>query len=77
MLGDRRHRFDSLADDFRALLGVLVGLAFLNTLGTDETIAVIAMMTILLGFGGTLWIAGKRVQMREAREMGVSPNPVQ
>jgi hypothetical protein len=35
------------------------------------------MMTILLGFGGTLWIAGKRVQMREAREMGVSPNPVQ
>jgi hypothetical protein len=58
-------------------LGVLVGLAFLNTLGTDETIAVIAMMTILLGFGGTLWIAGKRVQMREAREMGVSPNPVQ
>ena len=53
-------------------LGVLVALAFLNTLGTEETIAVIAMMTILLGFGGTLWIAGKRVQMREARELALS-----
>jgi hypothetical protein len=57
-------------------LGVLVGLAFLNTLGTGETVAVIAMMTILLGFGGTLWIAGKRVQMREAREMSPASNPV-
>ena len=53
-------------------LGVLVGLAFLNTLGTSETIAVVEMMTILLGFGGTLWIAGKRIQMREAREMALA-----
>jgi hypothetical protein len=49
-------------------LGVLVSLAFLNTLQSGETIAVLAMMTILLGFGGTLWIAGKRVQMRDAQE---------
>jgi uncharacterized SAM-binding protein YcdF (DUF218 family) len=53
-------------------LGVLVGLAFLNTLQTSETIAVVAMMTILLGFGGTLWIAGKRVKMREARELATA-----
>ncbi len=53
-------------------LGVLVGLAFLNTLESGETIAVLAMMTILLGFGGTLWIAGKRVQMREARELALA-----
>jgi Na+/proline symporter len=48
-------------------LGVLVSLAFLNTLQSSEAIAVVAMMTILLGFGGTLWIAGKRVQIREAK----------
>jgi hypothetical protein len=48
-------------------LGVLVSLAFLNTLQSGEIIAVLAMMTILLGFGGTLWIAGKRVQRREAQ----------
>ncbi len=48
-------------------LGVLVSLAFLNTLQSGEVIAVLAMMTILLGFGGTLWIAGKRVQMQEAK----------
>jgi Na+/proline symporter len=48
-------------------LGVLVSLAFLNTLQSGETIAVLAMMTILLGFGGTLWVAGKRVQMRDAQ----------
>jgi solute:Na+ symporter, SSS family len=56
-------------------LGVLVGLAFLNTLETGEVVAVLAMMTILLGFGGTLWIAGKRVQMREARELAAAAGP--
>jgi SSS family solute:Na+ symporter len=54
-------------------LGVLVGLAFLNTLQSSEAIAVIAMMTILLGFGGTLWIAGRRVQMREAKIAALTP----
>jgi len=37
---------------------------------------VVAMMTILLGFGGTLWIAGIRVQRRDAREVQASPDPV-
>ena len=58
-------------------LGVLVALAFLNQLQTSEAIAVVAMMTILLGFGGTLWIAGIRVQRREARDMQASAEPVQ
>ena len=56
-------------------LGVLVALAFLNQLQTSEAIAVTAMMTILLGFGGTLWIAGIRVQRREHR-MQASAEPV-
>jgi SSS family solute:Na+ symporter len=49
-------------------LGVLVSLAFLNTIQTSETIAVAAMVSILLGFGGSLWIAGQRVKAREAAE---------
>ena len=57
-------------------LGVLVALAFLNQLQTSEAIAVVAMMTILLGFGGTLWIAGIRVQRRE-NQMQASAEPVQ
>ena len=55
-------------------LGILVSLAFLNTLQSGEIIAVLAMMTILLGFGGTLWIAGKRVQMRDAQAAAASIN---
>ncbi|HUI10422.1 MAG TPA: hypothetical protein VL221_08845 [Bacteroidota bacterium] len=57
-------------------LGVLVSLAFLNQMQTSEAIAVVAMMTILLGFGGTLWIAGVRVARREARDTAASAGPV-
>jgi len=57
-------------------LGVLVALAFLNQLQTSEAVAVVAMMTILLGFGGTLWIAGIRVQRRDAREVQASAGTV-
>jgi Na+/proline symporter len=49
-------------------LGLLVSMAFLNSLGTTEAIAVSAMVSILLGFGGTLWLAGRRVAAREAAE---------
>jgi len=49
-------------------LGILVSMAFLNSLGTTEAIAVSAMVSILLGFGGTLWLAGRRVAAREAAE---------
>lgn len=47
-------------------LGILVCFAFLNTMKSTEMIAVSAMITILLGFGGFLWIAGKRTEAREA-----------
>jgi SSS family solute:Na+ symporter len=47
-------------------MGLLVSAAFFTQLTTKEAIALVAMTTILLGFGGTLWIAGKRAEWKEA-----------
>lgn len=49
-------------------LGFLVSAAFFTHLEQLEFIAVIAMVTILWGFGGSLWIFGKKAEKKEAEE---------
>jgi len=49
-------------------MGMLVSVAYFTKLEQLEFIAVTAMVLILWGFGGTLWILGKRAEQRDARE---------
>ena len=49
-------------------MGILVSMAYFTKLEQLEFIAVTAMVLILWGFGGTLWILGKRIEQRDARE---------
>lgn len=46
-------------------LGFLVSMAYLTGLQPLEFVAVTAMVLILWGFGGTLWIYGKRAEKKE------------
>jgi SSS family solute:Na+ symporter len=49
-------------------LGILVSMAYFTHLEELEIIAVTAMVIILLCFGGSLWILGKRSEWREEQE---------
>jgi UDP-N-acetylmuramyl pentapeptide phosphotransferase/UDP-N-acetylglucosamine-1-phosphate transferase len=49
-------------------LGILVSMSFFTKLEGLEIYAVVAMVAILLGFGGTLWIMGKRTEWKEEQE---------
>ncbi|MBI3787672.1 MAG: hypothetical protein HY276_05375 [Ignavibacteriales bacterium] len=49
-------------------LGLLVSVAFFTSLTGLETVAVAAMVTVLLGFGGSLWIFGKKAERKDAEE---------
>jgi hypothetical protein len=49
-------------------MGILVSMAYFTRLEQLEFIAVTAMVLILWGFGGTLWILGKRAEQKDARE---------
>jgi hypothetical protein len=53
-------------------MGLLVGVAFVTPLETTERLAVVAMMVILFGFGGLLWIAGRRSEGRGEAERAVA-----
>lgn len=50
-------------------LGLLVSAAFFTALDHLEFIAVAAMVSILIGFGGSLWILGKKAERKEAAEL--------
>ena len=47
-------------------LGFLVSMAFFTKLEQLEFVAVTAMVLILWGFGGSLWIFGKRAEKKDA-----------
>ena len=49
-------------------LGILVSMSYFTKLEGLEIYAVTAMVAILLGFGGTLWIMGKRTEWKEEQE---------
>jgi SSS family transporter len=49
-------------------MGILVSIAFFTRLETLEIVAVSAMVAILLAFGGSLWIFGKRAERKDAEE---------
>jgi hypothetical protein len=50
-------------------MGLLVSAAFFTPLEPTERAALIAMTSILLAVGGTLWIAGKRLEWKEAQKL--------
>ncbi len=50
-------------------LGLLVSAAFFTKLEHLEFIAVAAMVSILIGFGASLWLLGKKGERREAAEL--------
>ncbi len=50
-------------------LGLLVSAAFFTNLQGPEFIAVSAMVAVLFGFGGSLWILGKKADRKEAAEL--------
>ncbi len=50
-------------------LGLLVSASFFTSLDKFEIISVSAMVTVLFGFGGTLWILGKKSERKEAAEL--------
>ncbi len=50
-------------------LGLLVSIAFFTNIQGPEIIAVSAMVAVLFGFGGTLWILGKKADRKEAAEL--------
>ena len=50
-------------------LGILVSMSYFTKLEGLEIYAVTAMVAILLAFGGTLWILGKRADRKEEQEM--------
>ena len=52
-------------------LGFLVSMAYLTGLQPLEFVAVTAMVLILWGFGGTLWIYGKRAERKELEELAL------
>jgi hypothetical protein len=52
-------------------LGFLVSMAYLTGLQSLEFVAVTAMVLILWGFGGTLWIYGKRAEKKELEELAL------
>jgi SSS family solute:Na+ symporter len=47
-------------------LGILVSMAYFTKLEQLEFVAVTAMVIILLGFGSTLWLFGKRAERKDA-----------
>lgn len=49
-------------------MGILVSMAYFTKLERLEFIAVSAMVLILWGFGGSLWILGKRAEKKDAEE---------
>jgi hypothetical protein len=49
-------------------LGILVSMSYFTKLEGLEIYAVTAMVAILLGFGGALWIMGKRTEWKEEQE---------
>jgi SSS family transporter len=49
-------------------MGILVSMAYFTKLEQLEFIAVTVMVLILWGFGGTLWILGKRAEQKDAQE---------
>ena len=53
-------------------MGLLVSAAFFTELKTTEIIALVAMTTILFSFGGFLWIAGKRIEWKEAEVLAAA-----
>lgn len=50
-------------------LGLLVSVAFFTDLDRLEIISISAMAAVLLGFGGSLWILGKKAERKEAEEI--------
>jgi SSS family solute:Na+ symporter len=50
-------------------LGLLVSAAFFTSLQGPEFVAVSAMVAVLFGFGGSLWILGKKADRKEAAEL--------
>ena len=48
------------------LLGILVSMSYFTKLEQLEFVAVTAMVAILLGFGSTLWLLGKRAERNDA-----------
>ncbi len=50
-------------------LGILVAASFLTGISGTEAIAATAMTAILVGFGGTMWVLGKRGQIKEEEEL--------
>jgi Na+/proline symporter len=50
-------------------LGLLVSAAFFTNLQGPEFLAVSAMVAVLFGFGGSLWILGKKADRKEAAEL--------
>ncbi|MCX6145443.1 MAG: hypothetical protein NTZ35_19725 [Ignavibacteriales bacterium] len=50
-------------------LGILVSMSYFTKLEDLEVVAVTAMVAILLTFGGTLWILGKRADRKEEQEL--------
>ena len=49
-------------------MGLLVSVSLFTSLTFLETIAVVAMASLLLLFGGSMWILGKRGERKEAEE---------
>jgi SSS family transporter len=53
-------------------LGILVSMAYFTKLEQLELVAVTAMVAILLGFGSTLWLLGKRAERKDAEERALA-----
>jgi len=57
-------------------LGFLVSMSFFTKLQPLEFVAVTAMVLILWGFGGTLWLLGKRAEKQDAEQRSLVTQPI-
>jgi uncharacterized sodium:solute symporter family permease YidK len=53
-------------------LGILVSMSYFTKLERLEFVAVTAMVFILLGFGSSLWLFGKRAERKDAEERALA-----